>query len=188
MAINIKVYSKDNINDFTSCFSDEQVLETGSVNAIVAALAASLLKKSSTFAPESDKKDFIVKNSEILRSYFVHLIDDDVKCRAGYNKELKLGNEDNIEAAVHPACSINEELISMCTQMLELGLELKPLIDIKYHHYLSEMSEFAISVIKSSITWLINFTSQCKDETYKFVVKRENELNLDYAMELYGKY
>ena len=188
MAITLKVFSNESIEAFSNDFCSDEKLETGSLNAAACALASSLFERAALMAPKSDRQEYILRNAEILRKYFIHLIDDDIKARAGYIKESNEGNIDNAEAARHPACSINEEIISMSTQMLELGLELKDLLDIKYHHYLKEMADITLGAIKSSIDWLLDFTSYSIDDTYKYVVKRENELNLEYIESLYGKY
>lgn len=188
MAIQIKIYSQESIENFAEGFASNEKLETGSINAAACALAASLLERASLFAPESEKKDYILRNAGILRNYFVHLIDDDLKARRDYMKLLPEGDDLKIEAAIHPACTINEEIISMCDQMLHLGIELKELIPVDKQHYLKEMAELAYGTVKSCISWLISFTQQSSDETYKFVVKRENELNLEAIKAEYDRY
>lgn len=187
--IEIKIHSKENLNDFTLDFVNEDKLDTGSLNALTAACAASLFCRAASLAPASERQEYMVRNGEILRSYFIHMVDDDVKCRRDYVRLKKDGEEKiKIEAAMHPACTINEEIISMCTQMLELGLELKELLAEEYRHYLKEMAELAFGAVKSSIEWLLNLTSGTGDETYRYVVKRENELNLEAVKVLYDKY
>lgn len=188
MAINIKVYKTENLDNFTRLFGNETKLETGSLNAMTAAMAASVFQRCAKLAPESERQAYLLKNSEILRSYFIHLIDDDCKARSGYNKEIKDGDAMRIDASIHPAVTINEEVINMCNQMLELGLELKNMLDVEYHHYLKEMAELSLGAIKSSISWILNLTSKSVDETYKFVVKRENEITLENVMSLYEQY
>ena len=89
---------------------------------------------------------------------------------------------------MHPACTINEEIVSMCSQMLELGLELKEMLPEEDRHLLREMAELAFGAVKSSIAWLLNLTSQTSDETYKYVVRRENELNLETIKAYYDQY
>lgn len=188
MAISIHLYKDDSLDVFTKSIFETDKLETGSFNAMTSAMAASLLEKAAARIDESPEKEYILRNSEILRSYFIHLVDDDIKARRGYNKELSEGDKLKTEAATHTAVAVNEEIISMCTQMLELGLKLKPLCKTEDIHYLKEMAHLAVGAVKSSIEWILNITSHCTDETYKFVVKRENELNLDNINLLYEQY
>lgn len=187
--IEIKIHSKETLDNFTKDFVGEDKLDTGSLNAMTAACAASLFCRAACLAPQSERQEYMVRNGEILRSYFIHMVDDDVKCRRDYVRLKKNGEETlKIEAAIHPACTINEEIIAMCSQMLELGLELKEMLPEEDRHYLREMAELAFGAVKSSIAWLLNITSQTSDETYKFVVRRENELNLESVKALYEQY
>ncbi len=188
MAINIRVYANESLNDFTKAFEEDDKLDTGSLNAAAAACAAAIFARCAKAAPECERQEYLVRNAEILRTYFLHLVDDDLKARSGYRKELKNGDPDTIEAAVHPACTINEEIINMLHQMMDLGLELKEMVPDSYRHYLKEMAEISLGIVKSCIAWLLNITSACSDETYKFVVKRENEITLSQIMELYEQY
>lgn len=188
MAINIRVYANDSLDEFSKAFQEDDKLDTGSINAAAAAFAAALFARCAKASPSSERQEYLVRNAEILRTYFLHLVDDDLKARSGYRKELKNGDADKIEAAVHPACTINEEIINMLHQMLTLGLELKEMIPESHRHYLKEMAEISLGIIRSCMLWLLNITSQCSDETYKFVVKRENEITLSQVMELYEQY
>ena len=177
--IEIKVYKKFSIEDFFSEFTAEKSrLETGSLNAVTAACACSLFERAAISLGESEREQWLKRNSGILKNYMVHMVDDDVKARNGLNKERKEGTPETIEAAIHPACSINEEIINMLHQMLELNLECCSLVGAEYLHYLKESAELALGCIRSCICWLLNLTSECADETYKFVVKRENEITL----------
>lgn len=187
--IEIKIHSKETLDDFTKDFVNEDKLDTGSLNAMTAACAAALFCRAAARAPQSERQEYMVRNGEILRSYFIHMVDDDVKCRRDYVRLKKNGEEQiKIEAAMHPACTINEEIVSMCSQMLELGLELKEMLPEEERHVLREMAELAYGAVKSSIAWLLNLTSQTSDETYKYVVRRENELNLETIKAYYDQY
>ena len=186
--IEIKIYKKENIEEFTSDFLDcDSKLDTGSINAAAGALCATLFKRAADSLGDGERNDYLKRNSEILRTYFIHLIDDDVKARKGYLKEIKGGNEDNIEASRHPACTINEEVISMLYQMLELIDESLLLVDKNYIHYLKESADIAIGTIRSAVNWLVDFTSYSIDDTYRYVVKRENEITLLECEKLWKK-
>lgn len=186
--IEIKVYKKMCIESFFEEFcSDDSKLDTGSLNAVSAACACSLFERAVKSLPDSERAVWLKRNSAILRNYMVHMVDDDVKARAGLNKERKAGIPENIEAAIHPACTINEEIINMLHQMLELSLECCALVEEENKHYLREAAQLAIGTINSCIDWLLDLTKECSDETYKFVVRRENEITLSDCEELCRK-
>ena len=186
--VNVKIYSKMSANELTKEFTAEDgKLDTGSLNACAAALSAALFQKAVSLLPQQDSERtlWLIRNGEILRAYFVHMIDDDPKARKGYLKELAEGNEDNAEAAMHPACAINEEVINMLHQMLELLVEVKNALPEESRHYAVESAQLALGAIKSARSWLLNLTSHSLDETYRFVVRRENELTMESVMKLY---
>ena len=65
--------------------------------------------------------DYILRNGEILRSYMVHLIDEDVKSRGPLNRALKEGEPRAIEAARQPASAIPAEIVNMMGKLLPLA-------------------------------------------------------------------
>ena len=186
--IKIKIYKDENISEFTNDYiAEDSQLDSGSINAYCASLASTLFEKAVLTLGDDERSTWLKRNSDILRTYFIHLIDDDLKARRGYLKEVKNGNPENIEAAMHPACSINEEVINMLHQMLELILECCSLVDKNNLHYLKESADIAIGTIRSCTDWLVSFVSSSLDETYRFVVKRENEITLDECVDLWKK-
>lgn len=185
--IQITIYKKLSIEDFSQEFVSKDKLDTGSVNACVATMSASLFQRAVSNLPNDERSEFLKRNSEILRTYMIHLIDDDIKARNGYRKELLAGDKIKIEASIHTACKINEEIINMMRQMLELEIEAIEIIDSQFKHYIKESAEFAMSSIRSSIIWILNIVDFCSDETYKYVVKRENEISLEYCNDICTK-
>ena len=186
--MDIKIYKKFSIEDFVNEFNTcNSKLDTGSINAITAACSVALFKRAVLSLENGEREEWLKRNASILEKYMIHLIDDDVKARASYNKERKTGNSINIEAAIHPACTINEEIINMLHQMLELNYECCKIVEKEMLHYLKESAYIALGAINSCITWLLDITSNCSDETYRFIVKRENEITLGECEELCKK-
>ena len=185
--IEIKVYKKMSFEDLSSEFVSSRRLETGSLNALTAACAASLFKRAVDSVGDGEREEYLKRNAEILRTYMIHLIDDDVKARAGLEKEKKTGTPERLEAAVHPACSINEEIINMMHQMLELCVESLEIVPQNKIHFIQEAAELAMGAVRSSRIWILNLVESCCDETYKYVVRRENEITLSECEELCRK-
>ena len=149
---------------------------------MTAALAVSLLERAAALSvkalPENERADYIFRNAEILRTYMVHLIDEDVKCRGPLRRALKEGDERKIEATRQPAVAIPGEIINMMNQALELSRELVPLCPKDALHYLGESAELSMAAIRSARMFIIDMSDKCSDDTYRYVIRRENEITL----------
>lgn len=173
--IEIKILKKESLEDFSAdIIADGSKLDTGNVNAYVAAMAASLFVR----AVKDSDDEYLKRNAEILRTYFIHLVDDDTKARNSLAKTRKEGDPLKIEAAIHVACSVNEEIVNMCRQMLELMTKAEP------SQYIRQAAYIAMGAVRSAIDWLLEIVSECSDDTYRFVVKRENEVFLKECEDL----
>ena len=181
--IKIEIFKQKNADELTKALSEpDSRMETGGAAAVTAALAASLLERAAAItkktAGENDRVDYILRNAEILRGYMVHLIDEDVKSRHPLRRALKEGGEQEIEAARQPAVAIPAEIINMMGQMLELAKELCALCPRDAVHWLGECAELAMAAIRSARLYILDMSDKCSDETYRFVVRRENEITL----------
>ena len=182
-AIKIEIFKQKNADELTKALSEpDSRMETGGAAAVTAALAASLLERAAAItkktAGENERVDYILRNAGILRGYMVHLIDEDVKSRHPLRRALKEGGEQEIEAARQPAVAIPAEIINMMGQMLELAKELCALCPRDAVHWLGECAELAMAAIRSSRLYSLDMSDKCSDETYRFVVRRENEITL----------
>ena len=181
--IKIEIFKQKNADELTKALSEpDSRMETGGAAAVTAALAASLLERAAAItkktAGENERVDCILRNAEILRGYMVHLIDEDVKSRHPLRRALKEGGEQEIEAARQPAVAIPAEVINMMGQMLELAKELCALCPKDAVHWLGECAELAMAAIRSARLYILDMSDKCSDETYRFVVRRENEITL----------
>ena len=182
--INVDIFRKKNPEEFTLALADPKGKpETGSAAASVAAMASAfLLRAANVIAaekPEDERIQYIVKNAEILRSYMVHLIDEDVKCRAPLARALKEGGAREIEASRHPACAICNEIVCMMEKCLEFAVELSDSCPRAERHHLAECGELAMAAIRSAQYYLLDVAGQSTDDTFAFVTKRENEMVLE---------
>ena len=190
--IKIEIFKLKNADELTKSLADpESRLDTGSGAAMTAALAMSLLERAAAHTlkalPENERADYIFRNAEILRSYMVHLIDEDVKARNPLRRALREGDERNIEAARQPAVAIPGEVINMMGQALELGAELCTLCPEDALHYLGESAELAMAAIRSARLFILNMSDKCSDDTYRFIIRRENEITLKACEECAAK-
>ena len=181
--IKIEIFKLKNADELTRSLADPKSrMDTGSGAAMTAALAMSLLERAAALTvkalPENERADYIFRNAEILRTYMVHLIDEDVKSRNPLRRALREGDARNIEAARQPAIAIPGEVINMMGQALELAKELCPLCPKDARHYLGECAELCMSAIRAARMFIVDMSDKCSDDTYRFIVRRENEITL----------
>lgn len=186
----IDIYKNKNPEELTKLLAEKDSrLEAGSAAAMTAASAAALFARAAAFTAEEIKNDarldYIIRNSEIIRSYMVYLIDEDVKSRYPLRKALKEGKAQEIEAARQPAVCIAGEIINMMGQCLELMQELCAICPADALHYLGEAAHLAMGAIRSCRVYILSMADKCSDETYRFVTRRENELSLEKFSKFY---
>ena len=183
-SLKIEVFRNKNAGDFTLSLADPgSRMETGSGAAMMAAVSAALLHRAAAHArtihPEADRVEYLLRNTEIIRNYMVHLIDEDVKARGPLRRALKEGGEREIEAARHPAAAICNEIINMMGQSISLADELVPYCPKEAVHYIGESVETALAAVKCARLYVVDMSGYCSDDTYRFIVRRENEITLE---------
>lgn len=182
--LKIEIFKKKNAEDFTAALADPKCrMETGSGAAMTAAVSAALLHRAAALTAEAfpghERADYLERNTEILRKYMVHLIDEDVKARGPLNRALKEGGEREIEAARQPAVAICGEIVNMMNQSIALAEELVSLCPKSAVHYVGESVELALAAVKAARLYIVDLSDYCSDETYRFIIRRENEITLE---------
>ena len=66
----------------------------------------------------------------------------------------------------------------MMSQALELGAELAGSCPKDALHYLGESAEFSLSAIRAARLFILDMSDKCSDDTYRYIVRRENEITL----------
>ena len=128
----IEVFKEKKAEDFTSALAAPDCRAgSGSAAAYTAAMACALAgraaKSCSAANAENERLDYFERNCEILRSYMVNLIDEDVKSKRPHARALKEGGEREIEATLQTAACIDAEIVNMMKPCLEFLDELCPL-------------------------------------------------------------
>ena len=187
----IDIYRKKPLDELTEILSrPDSKLETGSSSAAVATMAAALLVRGASLLSErgvtGERIDYIIRNSEKLRDYMYYLIDEDVKCRGPIKKALAEDDPVHIEACIQPATAICSEIIGMMLNLLNLAAELCSLGGENLPHYIFEASDYAMSSIRSSASYILSMISLSTDDTYIYVTKRENEITYKEAEKAYN--
>ncbi len=180
----IEIYRKKEAEELTEILADPAgKLEIGSAAALCGAEACALALRCARIAAERREKDerldYLLRNLDKLRSYMVYLIDEDVKGRNILRRALKEGDPQKVEAARGPAAAISDEVICQMINVVDLLGELRPYADKSSAEYLGSALELALGAIHSARLFCVGFASGSSDETYAFVVRRENELRLE---------
>ena len=156
--LKIEIFRMKNAEEFTSALADPKCrMETGSGAAMTAAVSAALLHRAAALAleacPDSERADYLERNTEIIRKY--------------------------MEAARQPAVAICGEIVNMMNQSIALAEELVSLCPKAAAHYVGESVELALAAVKAARMYIVDLSDYCSDDTYRFVIRRENEITLE---------
>ncbi len=186
------IYRNMTLDDFTAAIADNSnKAEAGSSAAAVAAIAAALLARAANCIAAAnttnDRIDWLVRNTEILRTYMVRLVDEDVKCRSPLRKALEEGDTRKIEASRQVAVSICLEIVNMMGKSLELAEELMGYLNPCSYDFIMESADLSYSASRTAGRYILSTSSDCSDDTYRFVMKRENEITMKAQKECYDR-
>ena len=190
--IKIQIYRNETADSLTKKLADpSENADIGSAAAASAALAASMLARAALQIREArgvdEKLDWYVRNTEILRSYMVKLIDEDVKCRGPLRRALKEGDDRRIEAARQAAVSICLEIVNMMGQCIDLALEMMAKAEGDAKAELAAGADLAYGASLAAGRYILQMSRLSTDDTYRYVIKRENELTMQAQKEAYDR-
>ena len=188
--LSIEIFRRKDAEDFTKSLADpESRTDVGSGAAMTAAVSAAYLHRAAALMlqrqPENERLDWLARNSETLRTYMVNLIDEDVKCRGPLRRAIKEGDPQKIEAAHQPAVAIAQEILGMMTQSMEFLRELSDQAEAGEKTYLAASAELAMATMKACVHYIVDTSEACTDETYRFVIHRENEITMEQYRSVY---
>ncbi len=191
-SLKIEIFRKKEAEDFSLALADPASrAQTGSGTAMTAAVASALLQRAARLTKEelseNERVEYIVRNSEILRNYMVNLIDEDVKARGPYRRAIKEGDPRKIKAASQSAGAVCSEIVCMMEKALELGEELAPLCPGDARHFIAESADLALGAIRASMRYCVYWGDQSSEDTRRYVIRRENELQWEEIRALYQR-
>jgi len=192
--LTIQIYRNKSLDELTGLIADPgERPDAGSAAASAGALAAALLcravRMNGTTGLDPEKQDWYLRNSEILRTYLVKLVDEDVKCRGPLRRALKEGDDHALEAARQVSVSICLEIVNMMGKCLEMAADyaenLTQGADAVF--YLLESADLAYAASLAAGGFIRMTAEKSADETWCYVMKRENELTMQAQAELLGR-
>ncbi len=183
-SIKIEVFRKKLPDELTKSLSEpDSRTDVGSGAALTAASASAYFLRAAALTAgakgSSERLDYMLRNGEILRGYMIQLIDEDVKCRGPLRKARKDGDERTVEAAMQPAAAIANEIVNMMHQLLELLDELAGICAEEGKHFAASSADLAMGAICACQRYLLDLAAHSSDETYRYIVRRENQITLD---------
>ena len=189
----IEILRKLPFDDLSAKFADSSdKADVGSASCAVASISAALLKRAADQADgsasaEKERIEYIRRNTEIIRDYMDHLIDEDVRCRGPIRKAFEDGDPAKITACCQPACAIAVETIDMMRTLLGFCDELRAFYTEGIPHYLFEAASLAGAAVESASAYIDSVTKLSDDETYTFITDREIRIYLDDCRKLKEK-
>lgn len=188
----IEIYKTKTADELTKLIADpDSRLDTGSAAAIEAAVAAAFLCRAAGVCLKTqsgERLDYISRNAQKIREYMIYLIDEDVKARSPMKKHIADGaDERTIEASRQVAVSITNEIVNMMGNSLDLMRELADIAAEEAKRYIAEAAETALAAMKCAASYTGFIGGQSRDETYRFVAKRENEISLEQYTAVYNE-
>ena len=191
-SIKIEIFRKKDAEDFTKSLADPQSrAQTGSGSAMTAAVSAALLERAACLAkeenPQDERVEYIRRNAEILRAYMVNLIDEDVKARGPWRRAVKEGDPRKIEAGTQVAGAVCSEVVGMMEKALELAEELSARCPDEARHVLAESADLALAAIRSCMRVCVFWGDLSSEDTRRYVIRRENELQWEQILPLYRR-
>ena len=190
--ITIEIFRKKIPDELTKSLAEaDSRTDIGSGAALSAAAASSYLIRAAALTAQergnSELLDYLQRNGEILRSYMVHLSAEDVKSRGPLRKAMKEGDEQVIDAARQPAAAVANEIINMMNQLLELLEQLSDVCSADARRFVAASADLAMGAVRASMRYVLDLGAKSSDETYRFIVKRENEITLQNCGALYAR-
>ena len=180
----IEIFRKKDPEELTAALAEPTgKLDIGSAAALSGAESCALALRGARIAAQqtemNDRLNYILRNLEKLRSYLVYLIDEDVKGRNIMKRAIKEGDPQKIDAARQPAAAISDEVICQMMNVVDLVEELIVFAPKESAVYLADAVELALSTFRCARNYAVSLADGSSDETYSFVVRRENEIRME---------
>ena len=190
--IAIEIFRKKPPEELTTALSEpDSRTDVGSGTALTASVAAAFLHRAASIVsesePDQERVEYIRRNADTLRMYMVHLIDEDVKSRGPLRRAVKENDSLAAEAARQPAVAICGEIVNMMTHCLDLLCELADHSSKEAERFILSSAELAMGAIRASMRYIVDMGTRSSDETYRYIIRRENEITLEQYSAVYAQ-
>ena len=153
------------------------------VAASAAAMALKAVRLSGSDAPEAVHAE---KELETLRSYFLHLLDEENKAKKPLDKRLAANAGDSeIEAAYRTACCIIDEVFYMSVRTVETLGSVADKICPCAAHFASAAVHFAKCAMDSVRIQKAVYSTKMNEPVFARTTRREPEIAIESNAELF---
>ena len=181
-SIKLQKLSETPVSEFTEKLAAaDGKPEVGTAAALVAALAPALGSLAAALAeldPEGEHKELITEFNE-MRKYMLKQVDDMPRSRAPLMKRIaEQADGLQLESAARVACGIPNEVVYLMCRCMELLAELKALVRAEDQYTVRAATYLCLAVINVMRGQIDFYATYMEDDSFRYVVKREAELNL----------
>ena len=161
--------------------------EAGTAAALVASLAPALGSLAASLAgvdPEGEHKELVAELKE-MRTYMLKQVDEMPRSRAPLVKRIgEQADGMHLESAARVACGIPNEIVYLMCRCMELLDELSPLCRAEDKPTVQAAAYLCLAVISVMRGQIAHYTTYMEDASFRYVCKREAELNVQQHQEI----
>lgn len=177
--LKFETYADKSLKTFSQMISEpDNKFGLGSIAAEAAANCAALaLRAVRKTASEDAALLSAEKNLETMRTYFVHLMDEENKAKAPLEKRLaNNGPEEEIEGGVRTACAIVDEILYAVINVVNMLNSVSDKLCPCTAHTAAASLFFARAAMDSVRIQLAMYSGMMNEEVYARTTRREPEI------------
>ena len=185
--LKVEFFADKTVKNFTLSVADpESKLGLGNMAAEAAAHASALaLRAVRKTASEDEAMKRAESDLETLRTYFVHLLDEENKARMPLEKRLAAGGPENeIEGGYRTACVIVDEILYSAIRMIEIVNEISDKVCPCTASLCAAAIYYAKLAMECVRLQLAVYSTKMNEEVYARTTRREPEIAIEGVSEL----
>lgn len=186
-ALKAELYSQKSVSVCNQLLADKKSpFGIGSAAAEAAATSAAMVLLALGGSDESDPEvKKAATDAETLRTYFLRLIDEEIKCKAPLEKRLVNGAPaEEIEGGYRTACVIIDEILYTCIMLAELLDRVSDKISPSAADTAAASVYFAKTAMHTVRLMKAYYSTKMNEEIFARTTRREPELAIEGSEEL----
>lgn len=185
----VESYSDKTLKDYSAMIADpKSVFGLGSAAAGSSMCAASMALRALRLTVSEDADVLHAEqDTEKLRVYFLHLIDEENKAKKPLEKLLAQENPDEaeLEAAYRTACCIIDEVFYMSIRLVEVLAPVAAKLSAEAAPFASAAVHFAKCAMDAVRIQKAAYSTKMNEPVFAHTIKREPEIAIENNKELF---
>lgn len=180
--LKFETYTDKSLKAFSQMIAEpDNKFGIGSIAAEAAGNCAALaLRAVNKTASEDEQVLAVAKDLETMRSYFVHLIDEENKAKAPLEKRIaNNGPDQEIEGGVRTACAIVDEILYAVIKVVELLDSISDKLCPCTAHTAAASLFFARAAMDTVRVQLAMYSGMMNEAVYARTTRREPEIAIE---------